>query len=180
MRRRTTREYAPTCDHPRGQQGRFLAPMRLTMAGAQNMISALSNSPPVVTKPNTSGTALRTGEKAFEKVGELLVKHVVDAGDTHHIDDKAPEARHTQQLCRRTQRKAWRLAPSASITWALLLLSGRDSQSSRPSTSAKPEAIQKVILGSMPNSTPELSRRIAPSRRSLRPALCHIQSGWPG
>ncbi len=42
----------------------------------------------------------------------------------------------------------------ASITWALLLLSGRDSQSSRPSTSAKPEAIQKVILGSMPNSTP--------------------------
>ncbi|WP_336145821.1 oligosaccharide MFS transporter [Klebsiella pneumoniae] len=42
----------------------------------------------------------------------------------------------------------------ASITWALLLLSGRDSQSSRPSTSAKPEAIQKVILGSMLNSTP--------------------------
>ncbi len=28
------------------------------------------------------GTALRTGEKAFEKVGELLVKHVVDATPT--------------------------------------------------------------------------------------------------
>lgn len=46
------REYAPTRSSPRSAG--VLAPMRLTMAGAQNMISALSNSPPVVTKPNTS------------------------------------------------------------------------------------------------------------------------------
>ncbi len=149
MRRRTT-ENTHRHDHPRGQQG-VLAPMRLTMAGAQNMISALSNSPPVVTKPNTSVPRCGLAKK--------LLKSWRTAGQTrrrrwrhHHIDDKAPEARHTQQLCRRTQRKA-AIGAQRLDNWALLLLSGRDSQSSRPSTSAKPEAIQKVILGSMPNST---------------------------
>lgn len=31
------------------------------------------------------------GEKVFEKVGELLVKYVVDVGDIYYIDDKVLE-----------------------------------------------------------------------------------------
>ncbi|VFZ97366.1 Uncharacterised protein [Klebsiella pneumoniae] len=46
----------------------FLAPMRLTMAGAQNMISALSNSPPVVTKPNTSVPRCGLAKKLLKKL----------------------------------------------------------------------------------------------------------------